>query len=113
MFLSRQSDVNNVLLCKATQWLCLAARINSYKYSWRGHKRVAKVCFQSFTETKAQVQNLEQLISLRWDLILLNTYTYLCILCVCCCPALSSISRDLLICIKDTSLPWAKGHLNK
>ena len=35
--LCRQSDVNNVLLCKVTQWLCLAAWINSYKYSWKGH----------------------------------------------------------------------------
>ena len=74
---------------------------------------MAKVCSQSFTEAKAQVQNLEQLISLRWDLILLNTYTYLCILCVCSCSALSSTPRDLLIYIKDTSLPWAKGRLNK
>ncbi len=88
-------------------------RIASNALQSEGYKRVAKVCSQSFTETKAQVQNLEQLISLRWDLILLNTYTYLCILCVCRCPALSSTSRALLIYIKDTSLPWAKGHLNK
>ena len=148
--LCKQSDGKVIKMKKWTGW------------SDDLRSNMARACSKSFTETKVQVQNLEQLISLRWDLILLNTYTYLCILCVYCfllclqfrelfwssiayihitLPSCSSMELPSLchyfaskvkkkwkseqggaminlplLCkgtIKNTSLPWAKGHLNK